>query len=679
MEKDLLRDSILSVRVLHLDNLDQSKPSPGDGDQVEKPLLRAIQDAKLRSFAFYDEVLPFHIQLEVKNASLTAEGFESFASSLNVLVNTKIAGSQGNTAESNSRHSHQSKNQEFEIFSTVVDSPSSLVYCGKDLGSEEESKWVALWRVSIDVSHPRTRLYKPHLVIDVTAGSDCNSPTTTAASLRSHSAHPSQNNAEDVDQATPIYLDEFMPAEDVNVFETLSADNRLKETTKLSLNRVSSQRNRNYDSRSSIKSPLQSRSSTPTPQFKLDAPPAVKNQPAPPKDASSPKPPSETSPSTHNHVATIMGSVRLPVFPAVNLRLRCTKSTGSQNSIVAILEIENSDSAQFNVLIKSAHLEFTAGSAVLFGDCSFPMWLSPGENFSMAYQLSHADAGLLKSRVKPMTILLHSVPVMSDISETSIINFDHEKESFNYADVGPLVLTKWDTVVDFGVAAIPGAASALAPVALGSASGAVKKLFKVGRTASVTSLRSAANGAGNSVGDPYGGTESMRESRTNTITSQLNGFLISFSGPSAVKVGEVFKWRVFAVNKSPHQRHLTLYIQPREKGFRANAQNQVLSNNFSFDKQLPQKPETSPILDRSQLLKLYEDCQQLSASGSTGIVSLTNDVRIGPLQANACFETEISMLALVTGQYSLEGLCVIDLTSGDSYDCGKLLDVVITE
>lgn len=623
---------------------------------------------------------------------------------VNVLINTKVAGVTGPIIPDGVKQKSQQANrkQAFEIFTTVIDTSSSLVFCGKDPDNDEGNLWTALWQVSLDVSHPRIRLFKPQLVIYVTAsldGSQLAEATTHRLEPTVTTASSSEVKPEIEPSSKSIFLEEFMPAEEVNIFEALSNDKHLKQIkSKLTLNRVSYKpqghslpfkpSQSEEDISSSKSTPIQSRSSTPS-QFTLQPPPLGKNRTAPvnenPETLSSPSSDNSSSlqPMPQKHITTIASSIQLPVFPAVNLRLRCTKSTGAQDSIVAILEIENSESAQFNVLIKSAHLEFTAGSAVLFGDCAFPFWLSPGENYSMAYHLSHADAGLPQTRVKPMTILLNSVPVLGDILEEDIKGLNSESSELNYSDVGPLVLTKWDTIVDFGVAAIPNASSSLAPVALGSASGAVKKLFKVNRTSSLTPLRSASNGVGNASnygsGPGYnGGAESGRESRSNTVTSQLSGFLISFSGPSTVKVGEVFKWKVFAINKSQQAKHLTLYIQPPEKGFRANVPNQS-SFNSGVEKQLPLKPEISPILDSTQLLKLYEDCQNTSASGGIGIVSLMNDVRIGPLNGQGCFETEISMLALVTGQYSLEGLCVIDLTTGDSYDCGKLLDVVITE
>lgn len=58
MEKDLLRNATLSVRVLHLDNsahvLNSNPKSSRDGI-IETARLREVQKANLRSAAFYGE------------------------------------------------------------------------------------------------------------------------------------------------------------------------------------------------------------------------------------------------------------------------------------------------------------------------------------------------------------------------------------------------------------------------------------------------------------------------------------------------------------------------------------------------------------------------------------------------------------------------------------------------
>ncbi|CDO51905.1 hypothetical protein DV113_003314 [Geotrichum candidum] len=691
MDKDFFKNAVLSIRAPHLNDY----VSPEDSSIVfgqDLARFSHVLQSKSRSAAFYDESLRFYVQLDIAETHFgSLEEFKIFVGFIKVLISTKVSGITGPGISESSpqtpqqQQPPQQKKRSFEIFTTVVDTRDALVYCGKN--PDDEEKYSVLWQVSVDVSHPRIRLFRPQLVIDVTTSYD---KTQLIIENAVGANNPAPIDSLNPEEETSTYLEEFMPAEEVNVFETLASDKYFKDVNaKLDLNLVTTRsqfqprdpysEDNSYMSTKS--SPQHSRSSTPS-QFKLQSPPPGKGRPHSVNDLISPisqrqqqQQQQEGVRSTHNqnHISTITSSIQLPVFPAVNLRLKCTKSAGSQDSIVAILDIENSESSQFNVLIKSAHMEFTAGSAVLFGDASFPLWLSPGENYSMAYNLSHADAGGSQNRVKPMTISLNSVPVLGDVSELDITNLSAESSAaFNFAKAGPVVVTRWDTVVDFAITATPSAAPS-APVSLGSASGAVKKLFKVSRVSSNTSLRSASGSNGGAAGSS--GFDSARNSRSNTVTSQLNGFVISFTGPSTVKVGEVFKWKVFAINKSQQAKHLTLYIQPPEKGFRASA----AAAAALTEKQLPSKPDLAPALDRTQLLKLYEDCQHIAAAGSIGIVSLMNDVRIGPLNAHACYETEISMLALVTGQYSLEGLCVIDLATGESYDCDRLLDVVITE
>lgn len=551
-------------------------------------------------------------------------------------------------------------------------------------------------------------------MIQINTDNSTTSNTSTGSSKTVASSHTTSNSFSSDTQGagsnvevTVKFLDEFEPVEDTNLFGPLTNDQHLKPIrSRLAADRLisSSAVSGNNDKKipgASASSPalpldggkhpaqepiMHANSVPDIPHSTEDLNQKPGSHPSDPSVASSqPGSSSSTSssaPSTSAGgapISTISAIVNLPVFPAVNLRLRCTKATGMQDSIVAILEIDNSENALFNVLIKSAVLDFTAGSAVEFGSMTFPLWLSPGESSSIAYHLNHPDAGLPQTRVKPMTIVLNSIPVLGDISQeeieeirekvtlqksersenaigsgTSSTENDGELSLIDYKTVGPGITTKWDTIVDFGVVAppTPGSAAIATPVSIASASGGLKKLFKVSRSSSIGSLRSH---QGSIVG-----TASSGGSSTRGATSQLTGLVLSFSAPSAVKVGEVFAWRVFAINKSFSNRHLTLYIQPKEKG----------------DKLVSDQTSSIPVLEQTILQKMYEE-HSLNGTGM-GIVSLMNDVRIGPLGAQACYETEIKMLALAPGQFTLEGLTVVDLTTGDSYDCGRLLDVIVS-
>lgn len=719
---DLVRDLVDSST-----NSDASNTSNFSiGSPLSHQIFQLISDKSTNSSrmaAFYDENLPYYIQLNIQNSSAsphyiadpTNEAFLRFLQQFRIVVDVVITGNTANPGPDPKRN--KNNKHRYELFTTALNN-SSLVYVGKldqENGSTEPENsqsnkadgqlWTAIWRINTPITHPRVRLFKPQVVINATASYTGATPINddmivpklsnavsmlnirgdkSASEKDAQSSFSGQNTFVPDPNATEVtikYLGEFEPVEDTNLFGPLNSDKNLKPIrSRLAATRLISSAPAKVESEPLEKT--QNVPASPSTNKTLAKIPDLSHQSSPksPRDASHSHMQSIYSIDNNEINSAISAEVCYPVYPAVNLRLRCTKATGIQDSIVAILEIDNSENSLFSVLVKSAVLDFAAGSAIRFGKMSFPLWLSPGESSSIAYNLNHPDAGLPQTRVKPMTIILDSIPVLGDVTQEKLeadvtkgqagLDQDNEDNSdklnINYKKVGPNITTKWDTIVDFGVVAppTPGATALSTPVNLASASGGVKKLFKVSRSSSQVSLKSH-QGSVSSLTGTGGSRAASSANGTNTATtSQLNGLVLSFSAPSAVKVGEIFSWRVFAINKSFSNRHLTLYIQPRDSD-RGNGSG-VVSNASS----------TIPILDQISLQRLYED---LSLNGSgTGIVSLMNDVRIGPLSSQACYETEIKMLALSPGQFTLEGLTVVDLTTGDSYDCGRLLDVIVS-
>ena len=55
---------------------------------------------------------------------------------------------------------------------------------------------------------------------------------------------------------------------------------------------------------------------------------------------------------------------------------------------------------------------------------------------------------------------------------------------------------------------------------------------------------------------------------------------------------------------------------------------------------------------------------------------LNNDIRMGPLDPNAVFETEIQLI-VSKGIFNLDGVKVFDMNSGDGIDFGKLVEVFV--
>ncbi|VVT54021.1 uncharacterized protein SAPINGB_P003867 [Magnusiomyces paraingens] len=620
------------------------------------------QSSPARTAVFYDEKLVYYIQLKINESQLnisskneknqdvdtsiscisdlSGDDFKRFISTLKIVVDVKISG-VSNIAVPDSLNEKQKQNfqlQAYELFTSALDS-SELVYSGKSSLKDEHkcATWVAVWKVSTVISHPRARLFKPEVIISVNASENVSTDdaenvsnaklvhTVSMANL-ARVTHEENNQGfmdgstlklihrastvnaihdKNQDDKSTKFLEEFEPVEDTNLFAPLHSDQSIKSIrSRLAINRLISDFS---------KTPTIRKDNTQA-QYHLenDSIESCSNRNS--KSAISTSQLSNVSNSTANlPISTISCSVSFQVFPAVNLRLRCTKATGMQDSIVSILEIDNNENAPFNVVIKSATLDFTAGSAVEFGNTSFPLWLSPGESCSIAYHLSHPDAGLPQTRVKPITIILNAIPVLN-----CSVQFKESEQkskliqSLNVNNIGPEIVTKWDTIVDFGVVAPPshGNSKITAPVSFASASGGVKKLLRGNETANFSSIKSQQSSPGSS-------NTAMRT------------------------------------------------IAPKEREEKLKTNEKIISSYV-------------PVLDQVSLRKLYGD-RALNGLSGVGIVSLMNDVRIGPLAAQACYETQIQMMALAPGQFTLEGLTIVDLITGDSYECGKLLDVIVSD
>ncbi|KAA8909046.1 hypothetical protein TRICI_004666 [Trichomonascus ciferrii] len=462
---------------------------------------------------------------------------------------------------------------------------------------------VAIWKVNVPVDHPRTRLISPHAMIDAVVNITHEMTDGLEASKQS--------------EDTSFYLDEFRPVQEINLFEALGHDANLNQLhSNLSASRVATSEN---------------------------------NSPKPlPKEP--PQQGEDDYPTNYEKLTKLAAAVKLPVYPALNLRLRCTKATGIQDNLVAVLSLSSSDNAKVDVLVKSVKFDLVGGTSTPLGPRDFPLPLSPGEDCMLSYTLSHSDVFLLTqeqagSRVKPVSIVVESIPVL-------------------YENEGPVITTKWDTTVDFDISSVPPKESATASTAvltqppppppppppshspltgmgITAPTPSFKKLAKLGRTSSSSSV------------------PTLNRTSTSTKLQQLSGLTLSFSGPSAVKVSETFRWKIFAVNKSQAVRHLALYVHPSDK----------------MEKNLPKNTDLYPVIDRTSLRRMY----QASSLGSVGIICLANDIRLGPLYPQACFETEINLLALSAGVHSLEGLTIVDQATGDSFDCGRLLEVVVND
>jgi TRAPP trafficking subunit Trs65 len=150
------------------------------------------------------------------------------------------------------------------------------------------------------------------------------------------------------------------------------------------------------------------------------------------------------------------------------------------------------------------------------------------------------------------------------------------------------------------------------------------------------------------------------------------GLTISFSGPTTpVEVGRTFVWNVLIVNQGPKPAKLAIIPLPQIQ--RPSNQSQQFGKRHapqmssSSSTNHTEKRHTNggssfdvapAICDENIVYALQH---QNSQANSTDLLSLTPELRIGPLGAGNCYEAEIRLLALKEGPLRVEAVRVVDL------------------
>ncbi|CAN3372760.1 hypothetical protein DIURU_004751 [Diutina rugosa] len=150
----------------------------------------------------------------------------------------------------------------------------------------------------------------------------------------------------------------------------------------------------------------------------------------------------------------------------------------------------------------------------------------------------------------------------------------------------------------------------------------------------------------------------IRPKKTNTVTVNLSvnnilsGLRLTFNGRPTIEMGDVAVWRLQAVNNSPNRITLSLLVQQKQ-----------------FSLPVGADPEAC---DNTQLSLAYQ-----APKPQTGVVVLDNGLRIGPLDPNSVYDTDIRLFGVSRGIHNLEGVKIFDVHSGEGLDFGKLVEVYV--
>lgn len=400
----------------------------------------------------------------------------------------------------------------------------------------------------------------------------------------------------------------------------------------------------------------------------------------------------ESPTSSLESESALTASFNVPVSVSLVIKLRSTKPAGRNNILLATLNIESSDelnklledeSDDIYFKITNLELEFKFGTVKEFRarEYEYPIRFRFGDSINLTYKFLNNE--FLDKELK-----------LSDDSNTQFskpLNIKlvlqmERRLSDGYHIMSNVITTHWCPFLDFNIIAPP-INNALKTSANysqlqsqptlqklnsqpnGAINGNARKtallnnLYKTGSTpnTSAPALSIQAKRVGtNLIGSS---ASSVTVNLTTNTNSTLSGLKLTFVGKLNIKLGEIVNWKIQAINNSKNRLKVSLIVQ----------------NPLNFSPTIPTNEFAAHNLEnlhsRAQLLNIYN----LLKLKTSGVIILNNDIRIGPMDSNTVYETNIMLVGLLKGIFNLDGIKVFDVNSGDGLDFGKLVEVFVVE
>ncbi|KAK9389870.1 TRAPP trafficking subunit Trs65-domain-containing protein [Lipomyces mesembrius] len=641
-----------------------------------------IFDLPKRSLIFYDEKIPVYVQLRLTAPDLSSIAFNAYLSRL-VLTVDAAAISFTNTRYSSlglQIHGQQpvAENEEasYPIFSTVIDR-SSLVLVQEPTGSSEgEDIWTALWHLTVPITRPKARLVSPRISL------------AARANLRKKS-----NDTISIWKANTIAGTEEAPVEYLSSLTTLNSLNLLEGLAHDAL----------Y---------------TGNPPF------LAANKVLPPT-----LPITASSASQAASVSAVPEFIRLPrlvcktytpVFPCISLRLRCSRlpsaTTLSEDEFILLanVDVDVTAFAKVDVVILKVELVVTggktehltaAGIPTESDDARFPMKCSPLDGISEIFKLyplsvksntgsnrnSGANIAGHGGVVDPGAGYAQSASsasakrsIMVKVEYSPVLKQPNEGDSA--LGYGPDIVTVWNTTVDFSAS---GSGTSGPPQQMTEQNRNGQTLQPITGFRSVSGRSSSAwlqmqqqqlrSPSGTLIsespmltGGPWGINHPQPSSTPSAFREIVHeGLSLTFSGPTEVLAGHVFVWKVYIINRSRKAKRISLIVQPKTRKM----------NNVKGLPRSPLPQQTAQQQNASLSTIILDDAVLYNAHRtdmieSDELISLDNDIRMGPLGPGASHETELKLVALGVGVLSLDGVRVLDLAKGEGFECTNLMNVI---
>ncbi|KAF1946123.1 hypothetical protein EJ02DRAFT_418889 [Clathrospora elynae] len=324
------------------------------------------------------------------------------------------------------------------------------------------------------------------------------------------------------------------------------------------------------------------------------------------------------------------------VLPALIWRMRYSRVQASLSdlSLMASLDLEVAQFATYDVRIKKVNLALHGGNVKTLADQQDTTAIhKPGDQLTYLY------------KIKP-NLAPDGTPAPGSTGHYLTLRVEANVAIAN--DCRPDIAVEWKTPVDF-------------------ASEQTSSLIKAAHR-----LSSQATNASNP--DALLAHDTQNQQEQDASNSNIN-ITLTVSGPPKVRVGEIFTWDVFIVNRSDKTRKLAILVIAKRKRDLERHKSHPSTSSAGGLRTGKKELLATAVIDENIVY-----AKQKSARTETAdLICLTTDIRLGQLSPGACYTADLKFLALSSGVLSVESVRVIDLATNDTADIRDLPSIVAVE
>ncbi|OAL50392.1 hypothetical protein IQ07DRAFT_509600 [Pyrenochaeta sp. DS3sAY3a] len=306
-------------------------------------------------------------------------------------------------------------------------------------------------------------------------------------------------------------------------------------------------------------------------------------------------------------------------------------------SLIASLDLEIAPYATYDARIKNVEVLLNSGEAqVLSTPQDQSVLHRPGDQLTYLYKISPDLAS-------------DGTPALGN--KGHFLTLKIEAQVFISKACRPNIAIEWNTPVDF-------------------TNDHTASLIRAAKKLNVTAAQSTKQTNPDSLPAHDIQSQQEHEGGANDINVTL-----TISGPPNVKVGNIFTWDVFIVNRSNKTRKLAVLVIAKRKREIEKHQSHPSTSSVSSLQRGDKELLATAVVDENIVY-----AKQKSARTETAdLLCLTTDIRLGQLSPGSCYTAALKFVALSAGVLTVESVRVIDLATNETADIRDLPKIVATE